>query len=212
MFETIRVQEPLEKVAEDWDFLAERVIPRFSTFKPVGQNIYGIRRRTIAADDVIDPRKGAITAHYEMAPSGLVHWQHRPFQLHVTAAGVPHHVSHNFGYWHINDMDELYLPMPGETPDVPGYFILLMGTPRGDECDRFVWYCERCLTLMQEYLYSTGSAGFNGFWRAEMEAVHWYNSDPAHKLCPECGHVNPGAYCWNTNKDTDVEKAARAAW
>ena len=212
MFEAIRVNEPLERVAEDWDLLNEHVLPRFSTFKPVGQNIYGIRRRHIGPAQITDLKKGSITEHFEMGPSGLVQWEHKPFQLHVTSAGTPHHVSHNFGYWHINDMDELYLPMPGATPDELGYFILLMGAPRAGETDRFVWYCSECLTLMHEFIYPTGDAGFNGFWRAERAAVDEYNSDPAYGRCPECNTVNPAAYCWNFNKDSELERQGRAAW
>ncbi len=30
---------------EDWDFFQDKIVGRFSTFKPPGQNIYGIRRR-----------------------------------------------------------------------------------------------------------------------------------------------------------------------
>ncbi|HLH25750.1 MAG TPA: hypothetical protein VK066_24800 [Chloroflexota bacterium] len=212
MFEAIQVSEPLERIAEDWDFLAERVLPHFSTFKPVGQNIYGMRRRHIGPVGVTDLKKGAITAHYEMGPSGLVHWEHKPFQLHITTAGTPHHVSHNFGYWHINDMDEMYLPMPGAQPDELGYFILLMGAPRAGECDRFAWYCQQCLTLMHEFVYRTGDEGFNGFWKAERTAVNEYNSDPAHRRCPECGALNPPGYCWQFNKDSALEREGRTAW
>ncbi|HEY7061830.1 MAG TPA: hypothetical protein VII06_10135 [Chloroflexota bacterium] len=212
MFEAIQVSEPLERVAEDWDFLAERVLPRFSTFKPVGQNIYGIRRRHIGDAGVTDLKKGSITEHFEMGPSGLIQWEHKPFQLHITTAGTPHHVSHNFGYWHINDMDELYLPMPGATPDELGYFILLMGAPGQGETDRFVWYCQNCLTIMHEFIYPTGDDGFNGFWRAERTAVDEYNSDRAHGRCPECDTQNPAAYCWNFNKDSPLEREGRTAW
>jgi hypothetical protein len=212
VFEAIRVTEPLERIAEDWDFFAERVLPRFSTFKPVGQNVYGVRRRQIGDGGVTDLKKGAMTAHYEMGPSGLVQSEHRPFQLHITTAGTPHHVSHNFGYWHINDLDELYLPMPGARPDELGYFILLMGAPREGECDRFAWYCQNCLTLMHEYVCPTGDDGFNIFWKSERLAVTEYNSDPAYRRCPECGTRNPPGYCWQVNKDSALEQEGRAAW
>ena len=39
-----------------------------------------------------------------------------------------------------------------------------------------------------------------------------YNSDAAQRTCPECGHVNPFGYVWNTAKDTEEERAARALW
>ncbi|HLH22826.1 MAG TPA: hypothetical protein VK066_09900 [Chloroflexota bacterium] len=212
MFAAIQVDEPLERIAEDWDFLSDRVLSHLTTFKPVGQNIYGVRRRHIGAGQVTDLRKGSITEHWEMGPSGLVYWELRPFELHVTAAGTPHHVSHNFGFWHINDMDELYLPIPGDSPAEPGHSIVLMGTPRGDECDRFAWYCERCLTMLHEYVCHTGAEGFKAFYKAEHEAVAQYNSDPAHRRCPECGTLNPPGYCWNVNRDGELERQGRARW
>src|SRR5579884_3038182 len=69
MYATIMLREPLERVLGDWDFLQEKVIGRFSTFRPEGQNIYGIRRRQIDASQVVDPRKGLISEHYELGPS-----------------------------------------------------------------------------------------------------------------------------------------------
>jgi hypothetical protein len=212
MFANLYVNEPLEKIAEDWDFLHEKVIGHFSTFKPWGQNIYGIRRRAISESEVNDPRKGAISQHFEITPRGLVEWKHQAFKLHVTLSGTPHRVIHNFGYWHINDMDELYLPLPGPTPDELGYFLVIMGHPTGAESDRFAWYCQKCLTLMFEFQYETGRLGFPGFWKAERVAVKAYNADPKNQLCPECGHVNPQGYCWSPAKDTPSEQEARKIW
>ena len=68
MFANIVVKESLEKVADDWDFLHEKVLPHFSTFKPVGQNIYGIRRRYVGEGGIVDPQKGAMSRHYEIGP------------------------------------------------------------------------------------------------------------------------------------------------
>ncbi len=212
MFTNLYVKQPLDKIADDWDFFHEKAIGHFSTFKPWGQNIYGIRRRTISTGEVIDPRKGSISRHFEITPDGLVEWTHQPMKLHVTLGGTPHRVAHNFGYWHINDVDELYLPLPGPTAEALGYFLVIMGCPTGEESDRFVWYCQNCFTLMFERQYETGRLGFAGFWRAEREAVRAYNQDAAHQLCPECGHANPRGYCWNSSVDTEAEREARKLW
>jgi hypothetical protein len=206
MYTNLILDEPIERVLEDWDYLQEKVIGRFSTFGPEGQNIYGIRQRTIGDGTVIDPRKGAVSAHYELGPDGLHVWQHSALKLHITLSGVPHRVQHNFGYWHINDMDELYLPLPSPEPDVPGYFLICMGNPGAGETDRFAWYCSECFTLMFERQFQTGDKGFAGFWKAERDAVSVFNSDPRHQVCPECGHVNPKGYCWNTAKDLPEEQ------
>ena len=211
MFANIRVKEPLERVVNDWDYLAERVMPHFSTLKLIGQNNMGIRRRVVSLDVVHDPKKGA-SHHYEIGPSGIVEIERHPFELCITAAGTPHHVSHNFGYWHINDMDEVSFAVPAEQPGDLGHTFIIQGTARGAECDRFAWYCEKCITLMHEFVYATGVEGFDGFWRAERAAVTEYNVDRKLWRCPECGHVNPAAYCWNPSKDGDLERQARATW
>src|SRR6185436_3564665 len=120
--------------------------------------------------------------------------------------------THNFGYWHINDMDEVNFAIPAEQDGGLGHTFIIHGTAQGRECDRFAWYCERCVTLMYEFVYETGTQGFNGFWRAEREAVNRYNGDPALRRCPECGHENPVGYCWNPSKDTEAEALSRAQW
>jgi len=128
MFADIITSEPIEKISGDWDFLNDKVLSKFSTFRVVGENVYGIRRRYVEGDSgVVDVKKGAMGRHYEIGPSGIVENVKKPFQIYVTTGGTPHHVEHNFGYWHINDMDELYLRFPGETPDVLGYSIVIQG-------------------------------------------------------------------------------------
>jgi hypothetical protein len=212
MFANLVVKESLEKVAGDWDFLQEKVLAHFSTFKAVGQNIYGIRRRYVGAAGIVDPQKGAISRHFEIGPQGKIEVLKQPLEISVTTSGTPHHVTHNFGYWHVNDMDELYLRLPGETPDALGYSLVIMGNPSGDECDRFAWYCERCLTILFERVCETGRLGFDVFWKSERQAVTDYNRDVANRTCPECGFINPRGYCWAVSKDNPEEREARAVW
>jgi len=212
MYANVLIKEPIEKIIDDCDFFQDNIVGRFSTFREDGQNIYGIRKRELDATQVIDPRKGAISSHFELGPSGISTWQHAALKLHVTAAGTPHHVSHNFGYWHINDMDELYLPLPKPAADAPAFFVVCMGNPKEGDGDTFAWYCEKCLTILFERRYETGTLGFSGFWRAERDAVASYNADAANQVCPECGHVNPKGYCWNVAKDSEEESAARQLW
>lgn len=212
MYANCLITEPIEKIIDDWDFFEDKVIGHFSTFKPEGQNIYGIRKRDINGAQVVDPRKGSISAHFELGPSGLRTFHHAAFKLHITAAGTPHHVAHNYGYWHINDMDELYLPLPSAEPEGPAFFTICMGNPGPGDGDSFAWYCQTCYTLLFERRYETGRLGFTGFWRAERDAVDAYNSDPKHQLCLECGRLNERGYVWMASKDSDDERAARQAW
>ncbi len=126
-------------------------------------------------------------------------------RLHVTAGGTPHRVPHSMGYWHINDMDELYLPLPSAPGDPLGHNVIVMQNPTGKEGESWAWYCETCLTLLFERHHVTGTLGMD-FKKSEL-AVREYNSDPKHRTCPDCGTVNPIGYCWNPAKDTAEEHA-----
>ena len=212
MFAEIMVKEPLEKIVDDWDFFDDKILKHYSTFKGAGNNILGLRRRIISREAVDDPKKGNINESLELGPKGITRFQHEPLSIRVTTAGTPHHVSHNFGYWHINDKDELYLQIPAANPGEPGHSVIIMGMPIGNETDAFAWYCEKCLTMMYDHVVETGRLGFAGFWKGEAEAVRTYNADVTLRTCPECNHVNPMGYCWNAAKDTPEEAAARKAW
>lgn len=212
MFAQIEVKDPIDKLVEDWDLLADTIMPHFSTFRAVGHNIYGLRRRMVTELAVDDPKKGNISHYVELGPRGIEEGEHQPWTLRVTTAGTPHRVLHNFGYWHINDKDELYLPIVGAGGGKPGYFCIVQGRPTGKETDSFAWYCEKCLTLLFDFVVETGQTGLAGFWKGEQEAVRRYNGDVKLRTCPECAHVNPRGYCWNKAKDTSEEAEARLYW
>lgn len=212
MFAEIEIKEPLESVVGDWDFLDDRVIKHFSTFKPVGHNIFGLRRRVITPEGMNDPKKGNLNRILEMNAEGVVDRRNEPLTFRLTAAGNPHRVMHNFGYWHINDKDELYLPIPAELADELGYYVVIMGLPKGREIESFAWYCEQCNTLLYDHVIETAKTGIAGFWKGEREAVNIYNGDASLRTCPECRHTNPHGYCWNSAKDTPEEAAARLVW
>ena len=212
MLTEITVAEPIEKIIDDWDFLADAVVGKFTSFRGVGQNIYGIRRRAITRTEIVDPRKGNFAKFLELGPIGAVEQTFVPMRLHVTAAGTPHRVPHSMGFWHINDMDELYLPLPNADGDALGHFVVIMQTPKGREGESFVFYCQRCATLLHEVHCPTGEIGIPGIFRAEERAVREFNADPKKRVCVECGFVNPLGYCWNTAKDTEEERAARLLW
>jgi hypothetical protein len=197
------------ELLNDVDLLDDRIIKRFSTFRELGQNIYGIRRRDVGTT-VIDPKKGK-SRIIDLGPSGLVLREHTAYNVHVILGGVPHHSEHSFGYWHINDMDELNLKLPG-SPGEAGYSFIIMQKPHGKQGESFAWYCDQCLTMLFERRVATGRFGLGEFWKGETAAVRAYNADPAHRRCPECGHLNPPGYCWNPSKDTPEEAAARLLW
>jgi hypothetical protein len=210
MFPEIVVDTSIGNLVEDWDFLNDAVVAKFSMFRTIGQNIYGIRRHEIGDTAIFDVSKGMETVLWELGPKGIIAPPFQPMRLHVTAGGTPHRVPHSMGYWHINDMDELYLPLPSAPGDKLGHNVIFMQTPRGNEGESVAWYCDQCLTLLFERYHRTGTLGMD-FKISEL-AVREYNSHPKHRTCPECGHVNPLGYCWNPAKDTPEERAARASW
>jgi hypothetical protein len=205
------IDESIERIVDDWDLLEEKVAAKYASFREQGQNIYGIRRREINRTEVVDLKKGKFSSLL-LGPQGIVPQPRSPLHFHITTAGTPHRIPHSFGYWHINDMDELYLPVPGAADDELGYFLVVMQTPKGNEGESFAWYCEKCITLVYEVHYRSGQLGLKGFWRAEENAVREYNAEDKHRLCPECGYQNPRGYVWNVAKDTPAEREARTQW
>ena len=196
------------------NLLDEEVVKHFTTFANVGQNVLGVRRRMIGAEiRESSGRKGNLKVEtLELYPDGPRRYAFKSMVIHVTSAGIPHRVPHSFGYWHINDMDEIYIPLPGAEADAPGHFIVLMQRQGPKEGESFAWYCEQCYTLMYESRYDSGTFGIAGFWKAEAAAVRKYNSDEGHRTCPECRTINPRGYCATRTKDTLEEAAARLLW
>jgi hypothetical protein len=217
IYSDIYVKEPIDKIAQDWDFLSEEVIQKFHGFRPVGDNVYGVRRVTHERPDTLgQTKKGPLDLvanrrNLEIGPQGVVTVPRTPFSVHVTLAGTPHHTEFLFGYWHINDKDEIIIPLP-PTETEPGYILIVMGHPKDNETDRVAWYCGSCASLLFMRELVTGTAGFQKFWPWERAAVADYNSDPRHHVCNECGHVNPAGYTAFPMRDTPEEREARLKW
>ncbi len=212
MFGNLIVDEPIEKLIGDWDLLEEKVAKKFSTFRQEGQSIFGIRRRQVSADGVVDKTKGGLTDRFSISPAGIIGSPKQELVLHVITSGTPHHSAHNYGYWHINDKDELYLQMRGSADDNLGYSLTIMGSPSATDTDRIAWYCQSCGTMIFERLLRTGSVGFDHFWKWEEASVREFNAEIRNRTCSECGEVHPLGYMWNPAKDTPQEHEARMAW
>ena len=211
MFAVVGVDQPIGKIVEDWDFLEDQIVKKFTSWQSVGDNLMGIRRRKITLQEVIDPKKGKFNS-ISLTPDGLISKQHKGLKLHITPGGVPHRVEHGFGFWHINDMDELYLPIPPRAGEEFGHFIVMMQKPAENEGESFAQYCQVCLTLIYERRFDHGRLGFSEFYRAERDSVLTYNANAKLRLCPECGHDNPLAYSSNVVKDTPEQAEARRLW
>ena len=219
MYADVYVDEPIEKIVDDWDFLHEKVLPKFMGFRPVGDNVYGMRQILMEVPKTVaDQQRGAgpliavpHRRHFEIGPKGMVTIARKPLVAHVTLAGTPHHTEFVYGYWHINDMDEISIDVP-PSPETPGYVILIQGHPKGNEADRLAWYCAQCHEQIYMSELVTGNLGFKEFWNWERAAVREYNDDPAMRTCWNCGHVNPLGYCGFATNDTPEERESRLTW
>jgi hypothetical protein len=216
MYTNIYVDEPIEKIHEDWDFLTDKVIKKLQGFLPVGDNVYGIRQVVHAKREEIGNAHLAMELvkerkNFEIGPKGIVQVPRTPYVAHITCAGTPHHTQFVFGYWHINDKDEVIIPVPGVNGDLD-HIVIIMGRPTGEETDRAAWYCEECTSLLHMSEYVTGREGFRGFWRWELAAVREYNADIRLRTCWHCGHVNPLAYSGFMSTDTPETREARKQW
>ena len=211
----VKVDEPLDRLLGDWDLLDDRVIKKLTTFKEIGENVFGVRRRLVRDDGtVLDPMKGELPPSYEISARGLVQVKSEMLTLRMTVGGTPHRVPHNYGFWHINDVDEMYITLPPGAAGEPAYFLVIMGNPdpSSNEGESWAQYCQVCLTMLHEHYFKTSQLGLEGHWRANLAAIREYNSDAKFRTCPECEHVNPHGYVWNTAKDTPEESAARKEW
>ena len=134
-----------------------------------------------------------------------------PLTIHVTRRGTPHRTEFLFGYWHVNDKDEIIIPLP-PTDTTPAHLVIVMGHPKDNETDRIACYCQQCgsLVFMRELV--TGTIGFQRFFQWEHETVREYNSDPKLRTCWDCGHVNPLSYTAFPTRDTPEERESRMKW
>src|SRR5665213_2836101 len=71
MFAVIGVDQPIEKIVNDWDFLEDQIVKKFVAWQSVGGNLMGIRRRHITLQEVIDPKKGKFNS-ISLTPDGIV--------------------------------------------------------------------------------------------------------------------------------------------
>jgi hypothetical protein len=116
-------------------------------------------------------------------------------------AGACHHLKGDFGWWHINTSDELYIP----TLLSNGRRIyLIVETQPADRWDFFNWYCRKCHTMLFRKGVHSGKEGVEGFWRTEWEAVQEFNSSEKLRRCGNCGEPHPLAYSFRHPDEAKV--------
>jgi hypothetical protein len=117
-------------------------------------------------------------------------------------AGATHHLKGDFGWWHINTSDELYIPT--QLRDGRRAYLIVETQPP-DRWDVFNWFCRTCNRLLFRKGVHSGKEGVEGFWRTEWEAVQEFNSSERLRTCPDCGSIHPLAYSFRQPEHDKTE-------
>lgn len=186
------------------DFAKKETELRYRSFYPVGEMLVGLRFHDVNPTGTA-MRMGRTLRIIE----GRIAAEPRA-NVMFTPSLVPHHSEHGYGFWHVNDEQEMALNFKLSESRV--VTVLVEGFPKRGRHDRFAWYCLKCLNPLYMREVETGRVGLPGFYAAEDEAFQTFNGDKSLRTCGECGTLHPLAYSifpWN---DTPEEKEARAAW
>jgi hypothetical protein len=169
----------------DVDFFDERHIRKFSGFMPWGRHhLLGIRllERTGRPNVMYGLRDN------QMVPLDII----RPGErIGFLPAELPHHLTGDFGWWHINSTDEIYIPIPRTDGKIA--FVIIESLYE-ERYDQFVWYCLKCYRRLFGREVNTGRVGIDGYWKAERAAVEEFNHNERLRVCPDCGSIHPLAY------------------
>lgn len=186
------------------DFASKETEQRYRSFYPVGEMLIGLRFRDLSPG----APKTEMGRNLKIIDGKIV-VEERANIMFVRPL-VPHHSEHGYGFWHVNDEQEMTLNLRlSETRLVT---VLVEGFPKHGRHDRFAWYCLECLNPLYMREVETGRVGMPGFYAVEDEAFKTFNGDIKLRTCANCGTVHPLAYSifqWN---DTEEEKAARELW
>ena len=186
------------------DFASKDAELRYRSFYPVGEMLLGLRFRDLSPGAA----KTQLGRNFKIIDGKIV-VEERANIMFVRPL-VPHHSEHGYGFWHVNDEQEMTLNL--RLSETRGVTVLCEGFPKKGRHDRFAWYCLECLEPLYMREVETGRVGLPGFYAVEDEAFRTFNGDEKLRTCRNCGTVHPLAYSifpWN---DTEAERAARELW
>jgi hypothetical protein len=175
---------------------------RYRSFFPVGEMLIGLRYH-----DNDPSRLGMRTGNTLKIVDGKIAVEPRRHMM-FTPPLVPHRSEHIYGFWHINDEQELAMNLTlNETRRVT---VLIEGFPKRGRRDRFAWFCTSCLNPLYMREVETGRVGLPGFYAVEEDAFQVFNHDESLRTCKRCGTVHPHAYSIFSWNDTEQQRTARA--
>jgi hypothetical protein len=185
------------------DLASKEAELRYASFAPVGDMLIGVRVRNLtqAGDRPRGRSLKIIDGKIQDEPRANVTF---------TPAFVPHHPEYNYGFWHINDGQEMALNF--RLSEKKAVTVLVEGFANRGRRDRFAWFCLNCVNPLYMREVETGRLGLPGFYGVEDDAINTFNGDKKLRTCRECGTVHPLAYSifeWN---DTPELRQARMSW
>ena len=183
--EQVRREQPTLSAFVDFDLLSEEVASKFRPFGTMGKDqIFGIRILEGGGRSKINfgLKDGHVVRLREIQPG-------RAFGY--IPAGMPHHLTHEFGWWHANGTDEFYLCVPLVNQKVA---LVIFECNYPERHDGFNWYCLACYRPLHQRQVNIGRVGLEGYWEAEAAAIKEFNADLELRTCKGCGALHPLAY------------------
>jgi hypothetical protein len=185
------------------DFASPDAEQRYRSFYPVGEMLIGLRFHDLKSGSGLK-----LGRNLKIVDGKIVTEQRS--NIMFTPPLVPHHAEHGYGFWHINDEQEMALNL--KLSESRLVTVLVEGFPKRGRHDRFAWYCLECLNPLYMREVETGRVGLPGFYAVEDQAFQDFNGDARLRTCGACGAVHPPAYSIFPSQDTPEEREARALW
>jgi hypothetical protein len=186
------------------DLMTEESKLRYRSFYPCGDMLIGLR--------YAEPQPGKVgfkPGRSQKIINGQIVSEPRT-DVQFTPPLVPHHAEHVYGFWHINDQQEMVMNL--KLGDDRRLTVLIEGYPERGRIDRFAWFCLECLNPLYMAQLETAKVGLSGYYAVQEDAFEVFNNDESVRTCSECGTVHPVAYSIFPWKDTEAEREARALW
>lgn len=186
------------------DLTSEESKLKYRSFYPCGDMLIGLRYHEPKPD-----AKGFKPGRSLKIINGKIVSEPRK-DVQFTPPLVPHHAEHTYGFWHINDQQEMIMNL--KLNDGRGLTVLIEGYPQKGRVDRFAWFCLECVNPLYMAEVETAQVGLAGYYAVQEDAFAVFNGDEKVRTCSRCGAVHPVAYSifpWN---DNEPERAARELW
>lgn len=179
----------------DVNFFDERHLRKFSGFMPWGRHhMLGIRLLSeTGRPNIMYGLRGGRPVPLDILRPGE--------RMGFLPAELPHHLTGDYGWWHINTTEEIYIPVRRSDDKIA---FVIVEALFDDRYDFFVWYCPACYRRLFGREVNTGRVGIDGYWKAERDAIQEFNGDERHRRCPDCGTIHPKAYSFFSPEEEKV--------